>query len=188
MRRSAWLRLLILFVVICAFAAVAAVVKGHHGGVRNAIGNLSAPWVLVPFLAGAFVLPRRLALGALVGTASTAAALACYSFVRAAGGGSGRASFDLIAASGNRWLLIGVIGGVGLGATGSWLAARGRWTVVTAVVAGLLVLEPVARMFWAITRGYPVGTFVPSPVVWSVEILCGCASVIGFHVLRARYR
>ena len=122
MRRRAWLRLLILFVVICAFAAVAAVVKGHHGGVRNAIGNLSAPWVFVPFLAGAFVLPRRLALGALVGTASTAAALACYSFVRAAGGGSGTRQLrpdrserePMVAHRSNRWRRVGR----------DWLVAR----------------------------------------------------------------
>jgi hypothetical protein len=192
MHRRTWLRPLLVFIVVCAFAAVDAVVKGHHGGARNAIGNVSAPWALIPFLAGAFVLPRRLALGAFVGAVSTVAALTCYSFVRAvgfdAGGRSGRTTFDLGAAAGNRWFLFGIIGGIALAAAGSWLAARRWWAVVDAVVVSLLVLEPIARILWAVTRGEAVRTFVPNPVVWSAEIFCGCAAAVGFHVLRARYR
>jgi predicted lysophospholipase L1 biosynthesis ABC-type transport system permease subunit len=36
-----------------AFGVLVAVVKGQHTGVRNALGNTSAPWMLAPFLAGA---------------------------------------------------------------------------------------------------------------------------------------
>ncbi len=192
MHRRVLLRPLLLFVVICGFAAVDAVAKGNHGGVRNAIGSVSAPWALIPFLAGAFVLPRRLALGAFVGAASTAAALSCYSVVRVVGfdasGQNGRSSFDLVTAAGNRWLLFGLIGGVALGAAGAWLAARQSWGLVIAVVASLLVLEPMARMLLAMTRGDAVTTFVPNPIVWSVEVSCGCALAVGFRLLRARFR
>jgi hypothetical protein len=35
-----------------AFGVLVAVVKGQDTGVRDALGNTSAPWVVVPFLAG----------------------------------------------------------------------------------------------------------------------------------------
>src|SRR5947208_15184039 len=54
------------------FGAAVAVVKGQDGGVRDALGNMSAPWVLVPFLAGTRC--TKLWQGALVGTAATLAA------------------------------------------------------------------------------------------------------------------
>jgi Family of unknown function (DUF6518) len=85
MRRHILLRTVLLLLVICAFGTVDAIVKGHHGGARNAIGNASAPWVLIPFLSAVFLKPR-LYLGALVGAASTAAALGSYLIARAVSG------------------------------------------------------------------------------------------------------
>lgn len=128
MRRHALLRSLALLILLCAFATLDAIVKGHHGGVRNAIGNISAPWALIPFLSGAFVLPRRLIVGASVGAVSTVAALACYSLVRVGVGFEvgmqhRDASSMVIAAGGNRWFLLGALGGAGVGAVGSRLAA-----------------------------------------------------------------
>jgi hypothetical protein len=35
-----------------AFGVLVAVVEGRDTGVRDALGNTSAPWVVVPFLAG----------------------------------------------------------------------------------------------------------------------------------------
>ncbi|MGO8861006.1 MAG: hypothetical protein ACLQRH_09600 [Acidimicrobiales bacterium] len=75
-----------------------------------------------------------------------------------------------------------------MGTAGSWLAARRWWAAANAVVASLLVLEPIARVPWAVKRGETVRTFVPDPVVWSVEIFCGCAAAVGLHLRRARYR
>src|SRR5256885_12384344 len=35
-----------------AFGVLIAIVKGHDFDARDALGNLSAPWVLIPFVAG----------------------------------------------------------------------------------------------------------------------------------------
>ena len=191
MRREGIFRLVLILVVACGFAAVDAMVKGHHGGTRNAVGNVSAPWALIPFLSGAFVLPRRRLTGAVVGAATTLAALACYSLVRKGafgeGGSRGFGSF-IVSAAGNRWFLLGTIGGAIVGATGAWLAAKGQWGIVIAVVASVLVLEPAARVLWAIAKGETARTLIPNPAVWAVEILCGCAVALVFRLRTAWQR
>src|SRR3954451_8426638 len=56
-----------------AFGATIAAIKGQDVGFRDALGNMSAPWVLVPFVAGARV--RSLWRGALLGVGVTLLAL-----------------------------------------------------------------------------------------------------------------
>jgi hypothetical protein len=190
MRRHVLVRLLLSLLAICAFAAIDAVIKGHHGGTRNAIGNVSAPWALIPFLSAAFVRPRRLAFGGLVGAGSAIAALACYSLVRpenalAMGSEPRGISSLLVGSLGNRWLLLGALCGAVLGIVGSWLAKKKQWGLVTAVVTSLLVLEPGLRITWAIAKGEGARTMVPSPAVWVVEVLSGCAAGLVFWLRRA---
>jgi Family of unknown function (DUF6518) len=192
-KRHRLVRTVLVLVAICAFATVDAIVKGHHGGTRNAIGNASAPWVLIPFLAGFFLRPRSLRFGALVGAVSTITALATYSIVRVVSGFNpgGRSQGDgaaLITSLGNRWFLLGVIGGAALGALGSSLAVRRQWAAVAGVIASVLVMEPVARVIWAIVKGEAARTLVPSPVVWTAEVVCGCAVWAGFWLRSARHR
>ena len=120
------LRLLLIFVGVCAFGVLDAIVKGHHGGMRNVIGNISAPWAILPILAGSIAVPRRLAVGALAGVASTVAALASYALARGESlrlSQSGGATLATISPIGNRWFLLGLVGGIALGASGSWFAA-----------------------------------------------------------------
>jgi hypothetical protein len=50
-----------------AFGATCSVLKGNSSGLRDAAGNISAPWVILPLLAGAFAATRRPLLGALTG-------------------------------------------------------------------------------------------------------------------------
>jgi len=193
MQRRILLRTLLLTIVVCAFGAVDAVVKGHHGGTRNAIGNVSAPWALLPFVSAVFLMPRRFYLGALVGAAATTTALASYSVTRLVrdsdmGSHFRGANTIVIASLGNRWFLLGILGGAVLGAAGSWLAVRREWAVIAAVVALALVLEPVARIAWALGKGETFGTLVPSPAVWIVEITGGCAVGLGFWLRELRNR
>jgi hypothetical protein len=167
-----------------AFAATDAVVKGQHGGARNAVGDISATWALLPFLAGALTTSRRVFVrGAVVGATSTLIALAAYALVRA-GLSSGVGSHHLapLASLGNRWLLLGLFGGAALGAIGAHLASRRRWSIVAGVAGSLLVLEPLTRIVWALSRGESPRLLLPSPVVWAVEIGCGCLIVLGYHV------
>src|SRR6476661_797641 len=65
-----------------AFGVLVAALKGQDAGVRDTLGNLSAPWVLVPFLAGARF--TRVRSGALAGAAATLAALLGFYVAEAA--------------------------------------------------------------------------------------------------------
>jgi hypothetical protein len=168
--------------ILCTlgFAAADAAIKGHHGGTRNAVGDISATWALLPFLAGTFLTGRRVTFtGACVGAASTAMALVTYSLVR----GRLFSQVDdqhsaLILMLTNRWLLIGIVGGGALGAAGARLAVRGARNAVAVVAASLLAMEPLARVFWAVSRGESARTLLPSPSVWVIEVGCGCAIVL----------
>jgi hypothetical protein len=65
-----------------AFGIVVAVIKGQDAGVRDALGGTSAPWMLVPFVAGARY--SRVWCAALVGVAATLAAFFGFYLVEAA--------------------------------------------------------------------------------------------------------
>ncbi len=57
--------------------------KGNGGGVRDAVGNVSAVWLLLPFLAGAAVSSLRLTAAAVADLAATLAALTGFYSPRA---------------------------------------------------------------------------------------------------------
>jgi hypothetical protein len=177
---------LFLLVGAVAFGIVDAIVKGHYGGTRNAIGDISAPWAILPLLAGAVVVPRRAFVGAVTGAGASIAALASYSLVRAGGHGvAGHAG--LVAATANRWFLAGVIGGAGVGASGAWPATQKRWALLTSSAASLFVLEPAIRMFWAVVKGDQLQMLTPNPLVCAAEVLCGGAlAIAGLQLQRRR--
>jgi hypothetical protein len=50
------------------------------------------------------------------------------------------------------------------------------------------VIEPVARIIWAIVKGEAAQTLVPSPAVWTAEVICGCVVWMGFWLRSARHR
>jgi hypothetical protein len=94
----------------------------------------------------------------------------------------------LISSLENRWFLLGVVGSAALGAVGARLAVHRQWAVMAAVVAAALAMEPAARIVYALTNDEPAGTLVPSPVIWTTEVLCGCLAGLaaGLTALRRR--
>src|SRR5262245_976099 len=72
-------RMIAVLGLAAAFGMTSAWVKGNGGGVRDAIGNISAVW-LPPFLAAAAAGARRLTTAALAGLAATLAALCGFYF------------------------------------------------------------------------------------------------------------
>lgn len=180
MKRHPARRSLALVLAICVFGAADTLIKGGHGGARNAVANISAPWLLISFLSAAIIAPRRISLGALVGALSTCAALVSYSTIRAlrafhTGGHAGLAA-NVTSALTNRWFLLGVAGGAALGAVGSRLARRRQWMAVALVVGSVLLMEPIARIIWAVAKDEPARTLVPSPTVWAIEVAVGSAA------------
>ncbi len=66
---------MIVAVSALAFGVGASLVKGNNAGIRDLVGNVFAPWLLVSFLGGAIAVQWRVVLGAVAGTASFLIAL-----------------------------------------------------------------------------------------------------------------
>jgi hypothetical protein len=129
-----------------AFGILVGAFKGNDAGLRGAIGNLSAPWLLVAFIPS--LRCRSLARGAVVGLLSTGVALAAFyatMTVVSAGhlGGGGYVRELAVEAAANRvYFLAGLVTGPLFGALGAWVGRRhprGVWLVVGGLVAGEIV-------------------------------------------------
>jgi hypothetical protein len=110
---------------------------------RNTLGSLSTPWVLIPFVAGAVCV--RLRAAALVGLAATMSALTgwylCATLIEDLGGHGFLGDLRLEFAANRVYFVGGLVTGPLFGALGSWWRRERR--APTAVVAGaLLVGEP----------------------------------------------
>jgi hypothetical protein len=144
-----------------AFGVVAAVIKGGGGGegipeLRSALGNLSAPWLLIGFLAGTAASSLRL--GALYGVAATAAALIGFYLVNTLVQDLDQSyTRDLrVVLSANRgYLEGGIVTGPLFGAIGAWWQQRRKPRA--SIVAGVLLMaEPVVLVL--------LGAFGPDDV------------------------
>jgi hypothetical protein len=172
-----------------AFGVAAALLKGDSPGLRGALGNLSAPWLLVAFLAalGCGTLLR----GLVVGTAATVVALVAF-YVTATlvlaghlGGGGFAVELSKELAANRIYLLFGLVTGPLLGVSGAWVGRRHRdltWLVVGGLLAGEIVVV-------ALVQGREL---LPAPLYfrWGVddwtaylaELACGLA-VLGVAVV-----
>ena len=138
-------RILLLMIVAGAFGAFESVFKGNGAGVRDGIGNLSAPWVILPLLAGALGSRGSISLGAVVGLLTTLAALVGFylanAFVLDLGPHSSLHDIGLTLDVGNLWFKAGALSGPAMGALGAWASRRGG-IVVAWTAVGLVLFEP----------------------------------------------
>ncbi len=167
-RRVAWV-----LVGAVAFGLVAAWAKDPGSNriddvaqLRSALGNLSAPWVLLAFAAGAAA--RRALGGALLGLVATTVALgafyACSTLAVDLGGHGlvGDLRVELLA---NRYYFGGgVATGLLFGALGSWWR-RNRSLRVSLVAGGLLMGEPLVL---AALGGVDVPRAIPLLAGWGL--------------------
>ena len=119
-------RLATLVVVAIAFGVGDSMLKGNGGGIRSALGNTSAPWLLLPFVGGAFVGRGRMAVGAAVGLALSLVALCSFyvanSFVLRLGPHPWTADMRLAFDGGKRFFVLAILSGPIFG----WLGSGGR--------------------------------------------------------------
>lgn len=165
-------------VVAIVFGVAMSVLKGNDAGTRDTIGNVSAPWLLLPFVAAAVAGGRRIVRGALVGTATLMAALVGFyvtnTFVLDLGGHPWLVDLRLTLAGGELYFALAVVGGPTFGALGSaW--QRRRSTVLGVVVAALLVFEPVGWLLYG--RAAHVN-YLTEPAVWVGEAIIGVGACI----------
>ncbi|HEY6396175.1 MAG TPA: DUF6518 family protein [Solirubrobacteraceae bacterium] len=151
-------KLILIVIAAGCFGVVTSLLKGQGGGVRLAFGNISAPWLLVAFLAGTQY--RRLRYAALAGLLATLAALLGFyaeqSPLVELGSRSGdfianpAGAFDFLVSAHSVYFLGGVVIGPIFGLLGGiWGQRRSR--LAAGAVALAFVCEPV--VVWALGGG-----------------------------------
>jgi Family of unknown function (DUF6518) len=184
---SSAMTIALILVLAVLFGAAMSWLKGNGSGFRDAIGNASAPWLLVPFLAGAATGSRRLITGAVVGLAATLAALAGFyvanSVVLDLGPHPWLTDLALTVRGGVYWAERAVLTGPVFGALGGWWR-RDRSLAAAATIAAMFVLEPAAWWLYNLRLHGGAAYAVPQyPALWLGEIAVGFAA---FALLRAR--
>jgi len=176
--RAPWRTLAVTLAAAAAFGVVMAVIKGQDAGVRDAIGNASAPWVVIPFLAGTRY--RSPGWGLLVGVGATLAAFAGFYTAEAAvldlGASSWTHALSLTLGSGRIYEEWGLLSGALYGALGSLWATR-RWLAAGAAVGLAFIFEPLIVL--ALKHGRMWGGSGPLEYrwMWTAEILLGIGAI-----------
>lgn len=185
------MRVLVVCTAALAFGVGMSVLHGSGGGFRAQIGNVSAPWLLLPLVAGTVAGEQHFGLGALVGgVASLVALIAFYVsniYVLGFTGHPWPVEVGLALRSGTYFIRIGLVSGPVFGALGT--VGRRRHSVAVALLAaGLFVFEPLAWLvyFWSGPGPDPLG-MLAYPAVWVTESIVGlvACSVIVLHARRA---
>jgi hypothetical protein len=172
-------RALAVLIGAALFGVAVAVIKGGDSGVRDSIGNVSAPWLLLPYFAGRAT--RGWGRGAILGTLACLVSLLAFyvaeAFVLDLGGHSMLTNLRLTAGSFNIYYQAGMVCAPLLGALGG---ARLRYrSAVTAAVVGLLLIgEPLAVFAWLAHAGVSPsdgGMVTHYPALWIGEMALGLA-------------
>ena len=180
-------RLLTVIAAALLFGMLAALVKGHHDGVRDTIGNLSTPWLLIALAAGLHA--RSLPRGALLGLAATLAALLGFYVVVAVTADDGHLAHVL--RENRRWLYSGLLSGPVLGAFGAWLNRRAADVsrAVIIVTGLLLLLEPLVIVSARVVPGWrEVVHWHLSPGIYVAEAALGVVILLLARRRTARSR
>lgn len=182
-------RLALILVLSVVFGIVMAWIKGNAAGLSDAVGNISALWLALPFTAGAGTGSRRAMVGACCGLAATLAALTGFyfaeSFVLDLGQHSWLTDLSLTMGTTVYYAERALVTGPVFGALGFWWHQR-RSVGAAAMIAAAFVLEPLAWWVYGMRIGggaaYPVPGY---PALWLSEVAIGIA---GFVLLRRAAR
>jgi Family of unknown function (DUF6518) len=164
-----------------AFGAVVSVVKGNGAGLRDAIGNISAPWLILPFAAALCWRVRSPLRGALVGLGASLLALIGFycanSIVLELGPHGWGDDLRLAVSAGRLYFALAIVSGPCFGFLGAWWnRTPSRWAAI--LIAALLVFEPLVTWLYGVLAVHHASSGLA--LVWFGEIilgLCACAAV-----------
>ena len=178
--------------IIIAAAVVGvllSLLKGQGGGARLTFGNLSAPWLLMGFVAGTRF--RQALRAAAAGVLATTAAMVGFYVQQSPLWDLSASSLRFFGDPGFMWRYIVVahevyfiaalITGTAFGLLG-WLCSRREWRVAAIAMALMFVGEPLAWAAFAPLVHAPVPA--SSYWIWAAELAGGVAACV--LIVRAR--
>ena len=170
------------------FGVLVAVIKGQDGGVRDALGNASAPWVVVPFLAG--MRADSVSRGALLGIATTLASFFGFYLAEAAvldlGPHPWYIDLKLTVGTVNVYEKWGLLSGSLYGALGAVWASR-RLMAAPIALGLAFVAEPLIVLLLVRAGVWGGGGLLDHSWMWMAEVLLGVGG-IALVVARTRRR
>ena len=181
-------KMVLLLVAGAAFGVLMAILKGQDTGVRDALGNTSAPWIVLPFVAGASF--TRLRSAALAGLAVTLASLLGFYIAEAAildlGPHPWWVDLRLTAGSVNIYERWGIFSGLLYGTLG-WLWASRSRAIAAAAVGLAFVAEPLI-VFVVRRAGVWYGMLLDYPWLWIAEVMLGVIAIAAALAVRPPQR
>ncbi len=167
MSKRGVLRILAVLAAAFGFGVIVSLFKGNYAGLRGGIGNLAAPWVLLPMAFAARAARDRPWRGAVIGLGTTLVALSGFYLtnlfvLQISPHGSLHDVAHTLAVNAV-WFKVGVVSGPIVGALGVWAIRRGRFTVA-AIGAAVVLFEPLAVYLYLHLR--LGGVFAPGNSDW----------------------
>lgn len=168
------LKVFVTLIIAVLFGVIMQTFKGNTLGIRNAIGNLSVPWLLLPYLSGRFVGQRKILLSAGIGLAASMVALVGFyasdPLVWNLGHQGFLANMLLTLEAGRRWFLLAFISGPVFGTLAAF-KRNYQANIILSGVSTLIILEPFAHVIYNNLTHSPL---LPGVVtVWATELLVG---------------
>jgi hypothetical protein len=202
-----WIRFALIGIVAFLYGRVTAEIPAPHDPETFWLGNLGAPYLLIPFLAGAwrFGVVGAATAGGIAGAGliagfydllgvadnsniSMGLPLATPDLERMVHGYVNWFGTFLIAEPvGFPWLTIAIVLGAGCGLLGFWWNARGS-RVAGALIALPFLVEPIVYLFGLNTRIFPAAPYAWYPgnvLIWAAELVVGLV-LLWWLVVRAR--
>lgn len=185
-------RLVIIVAASFFFGVMMSIIKGNDIGIRDAIGNVCASWLLLPFLSSVFAKRHRTIQAAIVGLLASFCAFTGFyftnSFVLDLGPHPWVVDISLTMRSGWFYFVLSFLSGPFFGFLGGWYI-RYKTSGPALLMALLFVLEPcVWTLYEAISNTASVAgfsSFLYYPIVSVVEATIG---VIACIVLVIHYK
>jgi hypothetical protein len=160
-----------------AFGVLVAVIKGQDTGVRDALGNTSAPWIVLPFIAGTCF--SRIRAAALAGLAVTLVSLLGFYIAEAAildlGPHPWWVDLQLTAGTVSIYEKWGLVSGLLYGTFGWFWAYRSKAAAAAAV--GLAFAAEPLIVYVVSKAGMWYGMILDYPWIWAAEVVLGVAGI-----------